>query len=916
MASKVLRWMIGAGRSLHIAELCEAVGLSLLDHNWDASKFPPESLLLAAGGNLLAKDEHDLHVRLTHPSVKTFLCGGSQSLPNQYHIDAEKAALLCGEECIKYLDLGDFKMDLERRIEHRVVIPPLHGFAGPGVFQKAAKTFSRITSSGSSSTSAKKSVQFPVRMVQQVKNDETRFALLQYAREYWAPQTKSITETSALWPQFRSLALHANRCWKFHPWQTTDISPTSHMHGLLAYASRTRHLPLLRVLLSESASPRLELYCNIPFIRDGLPALHAASRLGYADVVSLLLEVCDVNTRDLTSNTALDHAVEKDHIEVAYLIVATGKVKRINMALQFAARHGSVEMTELILKVVPTSPILYLGRVEYEGLDEALLAASTGGHVPVLRLLISSTKSVSGSICGLCLHAAVLNVDPIVIGEIWKWVQDGRVKKVDAVKVEIGRVLLPLAACKGDGETVRALLLWKGIDVNHKQHHGAAPLFLAAERGHRGVVAALLQHKDLLVNCPGRYDQTALQIAAGNGHEAVVKMLLNRDDVLMETFNYETTFGVVEWRTLAMAVVGRCIAVVEALLSTGEGLDTSKHFALDLASSIGFEAMYRAIAPYCPLRLSESLSSGSSNSANLVIAKMFWGELWGGPFYDDTWTPLHLAAGLGCYPVVASLLEQGCTSTEVNARERHGFTPLNFAAFQRDEEVTRLLVNHGGIVDLNACDESGATALHIAAARGATTIMEQLFQAEENASAHAKSQYGLTPLHLAAHNGQEEVVRILLHRSKRDYLNAKDNYGNTPLHLAALNGQYYVVKQLLCVPGVMVHPRNEGDETPLHLAADGEDAGVIMALVQESNSEDLNAVDHAGCTPLHRAVARGHGDIVKFLLFYCDDLKMEALNNSSQSAKDLALANGHMEIAKAIRQRIDREPRSIGKEGE
>jgi ankyrin repeat protein len=82
--------------------------------------------------------------------------------------------------------------------------------------------------------------------------------------------------------------------------------------------------------------------------------------------------------------------------------------------------------------------------------------------------------------------------------------------------------------------------------------------------------------------------------------------------------------------------------------------------------------------------------------------------------------------------------------------------------------------------DVNVRDKSGFTPLHWAAVAGAKDIAELLLA--NNADVHAKNNNGDTPLHWAARNGRQEVAELLL-ANKAD-VNAKDNGGVTPVRFA------------------------------------------------------------------------------------------------------------------------------------
>ena len=76
--------------------------------------------------------------------------------------------------------------------------------------------------------------------------------------------------------------------------------------------------------------------------------------------------------------------------------------------------------------------------------------------------------------------------------------------------------------------------------------------------------------------------------------------------------------------------------------------------------------------------------------------------------------PLHSAVADGCdFAIVRALVEAG---GDVNAKQRHGWTPLHGAAFEGDAETVRFLLAHGA--DPKATNDPGKTAADVARERG------------------------------------------------------------------------------------------------------------------------------------------------------------------------------------------------------
>ena len=84
---------------------------------------------------------------------------------------------------------------------------------------------------------------------------------------------------------------------------------------------------------------------------------------------------------------------------------------------------------------------------------------------------------------------------------------------------------------------------------------------------------------------------------------------------------------------------------------------------------------------------------------------------------------LSLAQKLS-YPGINSLSRYDGDAFPINVSDSSGDTLLHFAAQLGNDELVRLVVNHG--IDLNACNAEGRTALHLAFACGHDGLAEYL----------------------------------------------------------------------------------------------------------------------------------------------------------------------------------------------
>ena len=129
------------------------------------------------------------------------------------------------------------------------------------------------------------------------------------------------------------------------------------------------------------------------------------------------------------------------------------------------------------------------------------------------------------------------------------------------------------------------------------------------------------------------------------------------------------------------------------------------------------------------------------------------------------------AAAVGQVERAAELLD--ADAGLVSAWTEDGFTPLHLAAFFRQPETARLLVERGALVDVVARnDELQVTPLQSAAAARQEETAALLL--ERGADPNAQQRGGFTALHAAAQQGDEPLARVLLARGADPSLAADD----------------------------------------------------------------------------------------------------------------------------------------------
>ena len=172
-------------------------------------------------------------------------------------------------------------------------------------------------------------------------------------------------------------------------------------------------------------------------------------------------------------------------------------------------------------------------------------------------------------------------------------------------------------------------------------------------------------------------------------------------------------------------------------------------------------------------------------------------------------TPLHIAVLTRQVTIVRQLV---VAAVDVNARDRHGNTPLHLACREgfldivgalmkpvsfEEQQRNNYLVSFENIherLDLNLLNFDGLSCLHVAASTNQTDIIKHLLQ--NGADVNVKEEKsGRTILHEAASTGNLQLVRLLVSLDKCD-LNAMTYDGCTPFDLARARGHWIIVAEL------------------------------------------------------------------------------------------------------------------------
>jgi len=279
----------------------------------------------------------------------------------------------------------------------------------------------------------------------------------------------------------------------------------------------------------------------------------------------------------------------------------------------------------------------------------------------------------------LPLIDAVKNVDREAVRSLLK-----QGANVNATQAD-GATALHWASYRDDLESAD-LLIRSGANVNARNDLGATPLWAACQNGSESMVGRLLT-AGANPNAALLLGETPVMVAARSGSPAVVELLAAQG----ANVNARAARG---QTALMWAVAQKHPEVVKVLLANGADI----HARSDSWTEV------MAVPPHGYLEYNRAIPHGSETALmfaarvdDLASAKLLVAA--GANVNDeDAWgvSAVVLAAHSGFTDVVEFLLEKGANANS----DRAGFTALHEAVMRRDENLVKVLLDHGADANL------------------------------------------------------------------------------------------------------------------------------------------------------------------------------------------------------------------------
>ncbi|XP_064643262.1 ankyrin-1-like isoform X3 [Lineus longissimus] len=351
--------------------------------------------------------------------------------------------------------------------------------------------------------------------------------------------------------------------------------------------------------------------------------------------------------------------------------------------------------------------------------------------------------------------------------------------------------LLHCAVLNEQRERVEELLLNEKGARGSVDKYDRTALHIAALIRDPQMVTSLADSKD--IDRRDMFGKSPLYLAAesGNTENVSIMMELGAEPDTVDMFGLSPIFA---------AIRGRWLETVNLLLS--KDVDINRQCKIG-AAPIHFAALNGDIEIVRVLldKGAKANLVDKMEATPLILAARF-GNIKVGLKLLEVYTPedvrkanmdgdqaIHFAVTTDNLELVETLIDRGA---DKDAKNEFGFTPLHFAVLSRNLPAVTFLVKKAG-VNVNAVDKDGNQAIHFAVTTANLELVETLI--DRGADKDAKNEFGFTPLHLAVLSGNLLAVSFLVKKAGVN-VNAADKMLNTPMDLAAQGDETELISLL------------------------------------------------------------------------------------------------------------------------
>ena len=624
-----------------------------------------------------------------------------------------------------------------------------------------------------------------------------------------------------------------------------------------------------------------------------------SSYKGHLSIVQYLVDMCHVppDQPDNSNNTALLYSAMGGHSDLVEFFIERNcntsqinsegaslsllacqsgklalihKLEELNLfslnsiddggynVLHYSVKHNSIEVYQYLLTRVinmknpegdtplnraswyaSSSIVEYI--VSIQG-NEALLATDNDGY----SCLHSVCNSISSAKAGMVYHKVLEQFDAPIINSNNNWIKQNIdfIKQNERVKM-FSSLLKKASTCPN-------------FDTNATTNDGRSLLHLASVSGSTLLVKALEEYN---INCTLDNDgKSPVHHAAWSGSTSVLSYIISQYNLNANDTDY--TYG----RTpLVYSCWSGSINSVKYLINNHNSdpniTDKEGMTCLHHSCRNGHIDITQYLIEVCDINKTD----------------------------NEGRTLVHHAAWSGNFDLVQYLItEQGLSPTAVT---KNGLTALHYASLSLNLSLVKQLITTYQL-DPHQADSNGKLPIHYAAESGDILLLE-LYVKDYKCSLKLTDNRDWNILHFSSSVGHTHLIKHLVENHQLDLCAVNDN-GMAPIHLACSNGRLNLVQYIIeHVPSSLELPVRGHGHTPFLTAVYFNQLEVIKYLI--SKKCNLSATDDEGSGAVHISVARGHLNVLKYLIDnnYCNP---NATNHQDRTPLHVAVAANKYQI--------------------
>lgn len=852
LAHRLLMWIVHARRPLSTLEIQHALAIQPGTSRLDKAFIPSVKILKSICVGLVTLDEDSDIIRLVHYTAQEYFVKTSKF---------ETANTRITEACVTYLSFPCFGGWIGQSDAHseRLQMHPFYNYAASEWVHHA-----QVCTDQSA-------------VIEFLKKDAQVNAAIKVL-----PPLMDIGHIHYFWQPRNVIGLYVAKAWGLHvaAEALTAILEVEAKNApgtkRLLHAVKENDTSLVKLLLesSEVDVNQRDENCDGP--------LDCAIRYRNTGMIKLLLKVGKADTSPINRDryTLMEAMLEYDNLEIIRMALDNHKLdfkprspyRKIrgywhafkdngvietiiemdmldneskdsdgNTPLMIAVKERNLRMVELLLNTSKVNPDV---RGEY-GWTPLTVAVSNRHHAMIELFLKAGKVNIDAGHRGPCgtspiryaieydeydVTMRLLNGAPRAInpryGPTWS-------HQFTALGMAVGREWW---------EVVKLLFEKNQVDLAQMDDQGHTALCWAANEGQADVVKFILTRKPVEVLVKDEFGDTPVYLAALRGHANVVTMLLKAMEVKKDS---------TEWKMYIEVAEDVNAAISRTRIMVAQSYDRMAECEID--------TYLKRITPHVL----------AGEGSTVAVGFCFKSTRFDINATDKNGkTPLHWAAENGCTEVVELLL--GTKQADLTMRDfEKGWEPLYWAIQNDHAGVVNLLLPDSSLEDTNMEDKTDETPMLFAAQAGSTKVVELLLTTDTIDLNVEDERMGAIALHWAVVCGHTEVFSLLLSKTKSGDINAKTRDGRTALHLAAEYSRPDIVKLLLETRQVDLKAKDEQlGWTALHcaIAATTDNVDVAKLLLAEVDTEDINAKDDNGCTPISLNAQYGCLEILELLL--------------------------------------------------